>query len=173
MMQSRVNRITILGVLCAIAILLGYIESFIVIPIKVPGIKLGLSNIVTVFALFILGPLEAFIVLAIRIILAGFLFGSGISILYSACGGLFSILVMILFKRVKLFSVIGISVIGAVFHNIGQVMAAMFIIKMHQILYYLPVLIIAGCICGMIIGFLSSVLIRRLSVFINGYNKGE
>lgn len=160
-MQLRSRKITLAGMLICVGILVGYLESFIVIPISVPGIKIGLSNIVSVIALYLFGPSFAAIILLGRVILSGLLFGSGISIVYSITGAVFSLLGMVLLYKIKSFSVFGVSLTGGVIHNIAQLFVAYLFIQNTYIFYYIPVLIISGVLSGLLIGFLSNLLIKR------------
>lgn len=161
-MQSLSRKITILGLLTALGILLGYIESLFIIPIRVPGIRLGISNIITVFCLYLFGPYEAFSVLISRVLLSGLMFGNGISILYSISGAIISLIVMSLAKRYLNFSVVGISVLGGVFHNIAQLVVATILVQNYSVLVYAPFLVMVGVIAGVIIGIISDLLIKRL-----------
>lgn len=162
MMQYRVKRITFLGLLVTVGILLGYLESLIVLPIGIPGIKLGLSNIITVIILYLFGKSDAMLVLAVRILLSAFLFGNGFSLVYSLCGAVCSFIIMALIYRLDLFSVVGVSILGGVMHNIGQLLVAGISVMSFGVLYYMPVLLISGAIAGMIVGVMADKLIIRL-----------
>lgn len=154
------------GLLIALAFILGYIESLIPIPFPIPGMKLGLANLVVLTALYIWGYKEAFVLSVIRIILTGFTFGSLSTMLFSLAGGLLSFLLMALFKKSRLFGITGVSVIGGVSHNIGQILVAIFIVNSIDIIYYLPILLITGSITGAMIGFLGSLITQRLKKII-------
>lgn len=158
---SPALRVARVAVLVALAMIFSYVESLIPLHFGVPGIKLGLANLTVVVALALLHPAEAFLVSAIRIALLSLLFGNGASIIYSLAGGLLSFLVMFLLMKTKKFSVYGISVAGGVSHNVGQIAAAAVILGSGRIVYYLPVLMIAGILTGLLIGFLAA---RVLSV---------
>lgn len=162
-MRLQNKKIAQCGLLVAIGLIFGYIEFLFPLPIGVPGVKIGFSNIVTVICLYILNPLDCFLVLFIRVVLSGILFGNFYSILYSLTGALFSFLVMLIVKKVNIFSVTGISVCGGVFHNIGQLCVACITVSELRLTYYLPVLILSGVLCGGIIGIISSVLLNRVS----------
>lgn len=172
-MQSPVKKITTLGLFICIGLLTGYLESFIVLPIGVPGIKIGLSNAITVVSLYFFGPVFALIVLFCRVLLSGLLFGSGISIIYSLTGALVSFGGMYLFKKISFFSVYGVSILGGVLNNIAQLAVASLIVKMPHLIYYLPVLVIAGLIAGFIVGIISVILIKRLQPVISNTFKGD
>ena len=161
MMQSRSSKICTCALFCAIGIILGYIESFIVIPVRIPGIRIGLANLVTVTLLFLLGPSYAFAVLILRVMMSAVLFGSGISFIYSLCGAILSFAGMAILKRAG-FSVISASASGAVLHNIGQILAAYSLIGNVYVFSYLPVLIAAGVVFGLFTGSLAWILTARL-----------
>ena len=123
-MQSPSKKISFIGLFSTLALLFGYIENLIVLPVRIPGIKLGISNIVTLVALYLFGPLYAFMVMIIKVLLTNILFGNGLGIIYSMTGAAFSFALMIFAYKIKCFSIVGVSVAGAVFHNIGQLMVA-------------------------------------------------
>ncbi len=156
------NKLTKYALLIALAMIFSYIEFIIPLPIPVPGIKLGLANIVVVIALYNLGVKDAVIISVIRIVLVGITFGNVSMMLYSLSGGLLSILVMIFGKKISAFSVVGVSILGGIFHNIGQLLLATLIIESSKMLYYMPVLIISGAITGMIIGVVSKSIINKI-----------
>lgn len=156
------NKVAYFGVFTAFALIMGYIESMIPFYFGIPGVKLGLTNIVIVIALYVMGVKEAFLLNAARIVLVGFLFGSLYSIIYSLAGGMLSLLVMVLLKKTGRFSVGGVSIAGGISHNIGQVLVAVFVVETASIAYYLPVLLIAGTITGFLIGIISSEILKRL-----------
>lgn len=156
------NRITNLSFLLAIALMLGYVESLVPLYIGVPGAKLGLPNLAIILTLYLYGTKEALTINILRIILSGLLFGSLYSIIYSLAGGLLSLFSMIIFKKTKMFSLSGISIIGGVSHNIGQIIIAMLVVRTFGIIYYLPFLLILGCVTGLIIGVLANTLMPYL-----------
>lgn len=173
MMQFPVKKITLLGLFICIGLLLGYLESFIVFPIAIPGIKIGLSNVITVLSLYLFGPAFALTVLICRVLLSGLLFGSGISLLYSLSGAIVSYLGMILFKKLPYFSIYGISILGGVLHNLAQLFVAGLAVKIPYLLYYLPALLISGVLAGLIVGIISNILVKRLTPIINKTFKGD
>lgn len=146
----------------ALALICSYVESLIPFYFGVPGVKLGLTNIVVVLLLYTLGAKEAFGVSVMRIFLAGFLFGNPFSILYSLSGGILSFLVMYLLKRTEKLKVITVSVAGGLMHNIGQLLMAALVVENYHVLYYLPVLLAAGFVTGFLIGILSQEIIIRI-----------
>ncbi len=150
------------GVFTALALILSYLESLIPFSFAIPGIKLGLANIVTIIILSKLGLKPAIIVSVGRIILAGILFGNITVIIYSLAGAFFSILSMWLAGHFKIFTVTGISICGAVFHNLGQLVVAAIVMENVNIMYYMLILGISGSIAGAFIGILSGIVIKNI-----------
>ena len=150
------------GVFTALALLFSYIESLIPFHIGIPGVKLGLANLIIVIALYKMNARQAFLLSVTRIVLAGFLFGNLFSILYSLAGGMLSLIVMILLKKQNGFSVMGVSVAGGVFHNVGQLVIAMLVTESLNLVYYVPVLMISGLITGIFIGIIANEMLKRL-----------
>ena len=157
------RRVSSGAMLVALAMIFSYVESLIPINLGIPGIKLGVANLVTVTGLYILAPMEVLLVVILRVLLVGFMFGNGMSILYSLAGGILSFLVMLLLKRIKGFSMIGISIAGGVSHNIGQIVVAMCVLENTKLIYYLPVLMIAGTVTGILIGVVSRKILPAVS----------
>lgn len=151
-----------MGMMVALAFVFSYLESLVPINFGIPGIKLGLANLVAIVALYTMGIKEACTLSLIRIILTGFTFGNPASMLYSLAGGILSLLVMILAQKIKIFSVTGVSVLGGVFHNTGQILVAALVVENERLFYYLPMLMISGTIAGTLIGILAAILIKRL-----------
>lgn len=160
--HKRVRRITICGVLTALAMIFSYIESLIPIPVPIPGIKLGIANIAIITVLYIVGTWEAIAINLLRITLTAILFGNMNTFLFSMAGGMLSILIMILLKRIGKFSMIGVSIVGGVSHNIGQIIAAVILMDSSAIAYYLPVLFVAGIITGVVIGIVGGMVTTRV-----------
>ena len=154
------TKISKMGILVSLAMIFTYIEVLFPISIGIPGIKLGLANLVVVTGLYIFGPIDVLLISVVRIILMGILFGNGASVMYSLAGGLLSFLIMLIFKKVGRFSVISVSICGGVFHNVGQIAVAGFMLHNSAIITYLPVLIVAGFITGCAIGIVSDRIIR-------------
>lgn len=152
-----------MGMLVALAFIFSYIESLIPISVGIPGIKLGLANMVVIVTLYLMGAGPAFMLFLVRIVLTGFTFGNLAMMMYSLAGGMLSMLVMVIARKTKLFSVTGVSVLGAVFHNVGQIIMAALVVENSSLFYYLPVLLVSGVVFGIIIGVVGSVLIKRLS----------
>ena len=151
-----------LGVMLALALICSYVEVLIPIPIGIPGIKLGLANIVIVFAMYSMGIKEAVVLSIMRVTISGFMFGNVIAIAYSLSGGLLSLLIMFLLKKTDKLSVISVSIAGGIFHNIGQMIIATILVDNYYVLYYVPVLMIAGFITGACIGVVAQEVFLRI-----------
>lgn len=151
-----------MGLLTALGLIIGYIEFLIPIPLGIPGVKPGFANIVIVWALYSLGPWEALIINGMRIFLSGFLFGNFSMILYSLAGAAVSFLCMCLAKKSGLFSMTGVSMIGGVMHNMGQLLVAMAVLETVSLVYYGPVLLAAGVITGLLIGIVTGEVKKRI-----------
>lgn len=156
------NRVAYFGVFTALALMFSYIETMIPIQFGVPGIKLGLANIMVVIMLYKSSAKEALLLSIVRIMLSGFLFGNLSSILYSIAGGVLSLGIMTLLKKQGGFSVIGVSVAGGVSHNVGQLIVAMLVVETYQVGYYFPVLLVAGVLTGLGIGVASQEVLKRI-----------
>lgn len=157
-----------LGFLLALALILSYVESLIPFSFGIPGIRLGLPNLIVLLLLYdgAAGAREALLVNALRIVLAGFLFSNLYTILYALAGAAFSFLAMLMGKKCGRFSMIGVSVLGGVFHNIGQMIVAMLVVETFAVTYYAPFLIVAGTVTGALLGFAGMELVpylRRMS----------
>lgn len=157
----KTRKIAYLGVFLALALILSYVESLIPFYFGILGVKLGLTNLIVVVMLYCTGTKEAFGVSVARILLAGFLFGNLFSILYSLAGGVLSFIVMCLLKKTGRFHVISVSVTGGISHNLGQLIAAAFVVETYDIFYYMPFLLIAGVATGFVIGMLAQEFILR------------
>ena len=156
------NRAAYFGVFTALAHIFSYVETLIPISFGIPGVKLGLANLVIVIALYKIRPGEALLLSVTRVALAGFIFGNYFSIIYSLAGGLLSLAVMAFLKKEGGFSVIGVSIAGGVSHNVGQLIVAMLVVETFSVIYYVPVLLAAGAITGFFIGILAEQMLRRL-----------
>ena len=156
------KKIAYTGMFTALAFVFSYIESLLPINLGIPGIKLGLANLVVIVALYLIGVKAAGILSLVRIVLMGFTFGNPANMIYSLAGGVWSFVVMVFAKKLKFFSVTGVSVLGGVCHNIGQILIAIVVVETVSLLYYLPILILSGTVAGVLIGILASVLIRHL-----------
>lgn len=151
-----------LGVLTAIALVLGFIERYIPLGASIPGIKLGLANVVILFAIYFMGKRYAFAILLAKVFLSGFLFAGVAGLLYSLAGGLLSFLAMAFAFRFKRLSMIGVSVIGAIFHNVGQILTAALVVQNLKIAFYLPVLLVSAIITGILTGIAAKLVAEAL-----------
>ena len=157
--MNKNRKLANMAMLFALAMIFSYVESLIPINFGIPGMKLGVANLVTVTGLYFLELPVVFLVVVMRILLTGFLFGNGMSIIYSLAGGILSFLVMALMKRLKGFSVAGVSIAGGVSHNIGQIIVASIVVENLKLVYYLPALLIAGTVTGLVMGMISKKLL--------------
>ncbi len=151
----KTKRITYVGVLTSMALVLSYLERMIPPPVPVPGIKLGLANIIILMALYLVTTKDAFLIAVIKSVTIGILFTGPSGMIYGLTGSLLSFGAMIFLKSFKNFSVIGVSIIGGVFHNVGQILIATLVINNEKLLYYLPYLIIFGVISGLLTGIVA------------------
>ena len=151
-----------LGVFAALAIIFGYLECLILFHIGIPGVKLGIANIITVVMLYQMGTKEAGIITIVRVLVVGFLFSNAFSIIYSLAGCFMSLLTMTLLKKRKGFSIFGISMAGGVAHNVGQIAMASLVMETGNIWYYFPVLMISGVLTGFVIGIVSNEMLKRI-----------
>ena len=163
-MKTSTKRLALLSVTVAIAMILSFIESRLPNPIPIPGIKLGLANVAVVFALYKLGTWQAVVVSFVRVALSAILFGSTLSLLYSLAGALLSFGIMLLAKKVFKLHTVGVSVLGGVLHNAGQIAVASVIMETAVIIYYMPWLIISGTLAGIAIGLCAYQLIKRIKI---------
>lgn len=150
------------GILIALAFVLSYVESQIPIHFAIPGVKLGLTNLVVLMALYCMDEKSALAINLVRILLVGFTFGNALSLMYSVAGGVLSGLAMILLKRRGSFSMISVSVAGGIFHNVGQVLVAMLLLETTSLLWYLMFLWFSGIGAGIIIGILCGEIVKRI-----------
>lgn len=158
----KTKRIAVTGLLVALAMILSYVESLIPPFAAVPGMKLGLTNLVVLVALLCMNAGYAFAINVVRIVLVGITFGNLFSMIYSLVGGLLSFLVMLLLKRSGKFGPVGISAAGGVAHNFGQILVAMFVLETGKLIYYLPFLCLSGTAAGLAVGLLGGEMARRL-----------
>ena len=159
----KIRRLTVCAVLTAMACTLFWIELQIPAPIPVPGIKLGLANIMTLFAIFALGPIDSFLILLLRILLGGLIGGNPMAVAYSLAGGMLCYLVMFGLRLVlgeKQIWVAGI--LGAVAHNIGQILVALAVTQTPELLIYFPVLLVSGMVTGLFTGLIAQFCVIRI-----------
>ncbi len=164
-MKLTTKQLTLCAMLTAMALALSYLENFfpLSLAIPIPGIKLGLANIVTVFALYALGPVQALLILLSRCVLGAVFAGNMNALLFSLLGGVTAMLVMILLSRSRRLSIYGVSVGGAAAHNCGQVAAAILTLGNTAPLYYLPVLLGVSLFTGALTGLIAACLFQALA----------
>ncbi|MEI3266790.1 Gx transporter family protein [Frisingicoccus sp.] len=156
------KKVAMAGMFTALAMIFSYVEVLIPINLGIPGMKLGLANLVVVVTLYTMGAPMAFAVSMIRIVLVSATFGSLSAMLYSLAGGLLSFAGMILLKKIPNFSMVGVSVAGGLLHNMGQLIVAMAVVENIHLVSYLPPLMIAGTVTGMLIGIISGQVVPRI-----------
>jgi heptaprenyl diphosphate synthase len=162
----NVKKLCIISLSVSLSLVLSFLESLVPPLVAIPGVKVGIANTVSLFVLYSLGAAPAFVVSVVRVSLSSLLFGSSVSFLYSLFGACLSLAVMTLFKKLGFFSMIGVSILGGVFHNVGQIVAAILVMKSGAILVYLPPLMISGIIAGVLVGILSGIVLKKLNPYI-------
>ncbi len=155
-------KIAYMGMFIAVAMVFSYVESLIPVNVAVPGVKLGLANLVTIVVMFKMDVRSAWMISLIRVVLSALLFGNLSIMVYSLAGAVLSLLVMTLCMKLKIFGLLGTSILGAVSHNAGQIIMAAILMKSGNIMLYIPVLCISGTIAGICIGLAGAVLVRNL-----------
>ena len=156
------KKLTMTALLAALALIFSYIEVLIPFSPAIPGIKLGIANLAVIVALYHMGLKYAITINVVRIFIAGLLFSGVFGIIYSLAGAILSMTVMVLLKKTGLFSVAGVSMAGGVAHNLGQILAAAFLVSNLSIFIYFPVLIFSGLISGALIGIVAYIILKRL-----------
>ncbi|MCQ4636784.1 Gx transporter family protein [Anaerovorax odorimutans] len=160
--QTTAYKIALASMMAALALIFSYIEALIPFSIGIPGIKLGIANLVILVSLYILGFGYTLAINVIRILVAGLLFNGLFGALYSLAGGLLSLAVMYLLKKTGLFSTVGISMAGGVAHNLGQLLTAAFLVSTIKLFFYFPVLLFSGIISGILIGIITHLILKKL-----------
>ena len=155
------RELTRFALLIALAMVLSWLESLVPLSLAVPGVKLGLANLVVIFALYRLGPRQAAVISLVRVLLVTFTFGNAFSFAYSLAGAALSFVVMLLLQKTGKFSMLGVSIAGGVFHNIGQILVAMAVLGTAELMWYLPALLIAGIVAGVCIGAVGALITAR------------
>ncbi len=156
------KRLAYSAMFAALAIIFSYIEFLIPVPIPIPGVKLGIANLVIIIAMYRLGFKYAFTINCARIVAAGLLFSGFFGIIYGLAGGILSLLIMYLLYRSKTFSMVGVSMAGGVIHNFGQLVVASFLLSSWSLMSYFSILVFAGIASGVLTGFLAYQVERRL-----------
>ena len=162
MRRAETKRLALGAMLVAFAMILSYIESLVPPLVAIPGVKLGLANIATVFVLYCLGERYAVAVSLLRVVLSSLLFGSAVSLIYSLTGAVLSLVFMILLRRIGIFTPVGVSAAGGVAHNAGQIICAALIMENAGLTYYLAPLTVAGVITGFVIGIAAGFVIAKM-----------
>ena len=144
------------ALLVALAMVLSWLESMVPLSLAVPGVKMGLANLVVIFALYNLGPRQAAVISLVRVLLVTFTFGNAFSFAYSLAGAALSLLVMLLLRKTGKFSLLGVSIAGGVCHNIGQILAAMAVLRSVYVAAYLPFLLLVSAATGLLTGAASA-----------------
>ena len=160
MKMTNAKRIALCAVLTTVALIFSYVESFV--PMPIPGMKLGLANLIPLLLIPTVGLPAAATVSLLRILLASLLFGSPVSFVYSIVGGIVSFLVMALFFKLKVFGLPGVSILGGTFHNVGQTIVAIFLFGTARVIVLLPALLLSGAVAGCLLGLLATLILKRL-----------
>ena len=160
--RAKTQRIALSGLLVALMLVLGYVESLIPVAAGIPGIKLGLSNGVLIFAVYMLGIPTAFVLMVLKVVLSGLMFGGVSAMMYAFAGGLLSMIFMSLFSRMKGVHVVVVSMVGGVMHNVGQVGLAMVMLNTPKLLYYMAILMVVGLACGALTGVCADSVMKHL-----------
>lgn len=160
----KAKKLTLYALMIVLAMVLSYLESLVPLSFAVPGIKMGLPNIVIVFALYKMGAKPACLISLLRVVLVSILFGNVMSMVYSLAGAVVSLALMWLLKGWGKFSCVGVSVAGALGHNAGQILTAMLLLETGGLIWYLPALCVSGVVAGVCIGILGGIVVKRLKV---------
>lgn len=167
-MRSNARRIALSGLLTALMLVFGFIERLIPVASAIPGVKLGLANSVLIYAVYMMSTKESFVLMLLKVLLTGLLFGNPQSMIFSFSGSLLSLCAMIITHRFKGVSAIGVSVVGACFFNVGQVLAAVFVVDLPELLIsYLPTLLISAVVTGILTGTVATLVMKHLRAMSN------
>jgi len=159
------------GMMVALAFLLSYVEFLIPIPMGIPGVKLGLANLVIFTAIYLTGAGNAFIIMVVRVILTAFTFGNLFYCLFSIAGGMLSFFLMLLCRKKNWFGKVGVSIVGGVSHNVAQILVAILVLETPELAWYLPVLLLSGMVAGAVIGIIGGLLLERITgIYLRGGN---
>ena len=162
MRTMNTKRVALYGIMIALAMILSYVEAQIPAFFAIPGMKLGLTNIVVVVALYVMDSKSAMFINIVRIILVSLLFGTAMSFAFSIAGGMLSTIVMILLKKADKFGTVGVSAAGGITHNIAQILVAILLLGTKAIAWYLAILWISGVASGILIGIIAGIIAGRL-----------
>ena len=161
-MNLKYKKLTVLALSVSLAMILSFVESLIPPLAMIPGVKIGLANIVTVFLLYTLGVRAAGAVSLVRVLLSALLFGNVQSLIFSLSGAILSFVIMIIAKHLLPFGTVGVSVLGAIAHNAGQIIAAVIVMETMGVAYYFVPLVVSGTLGGVFVGFIAAVITSRL-----------
>lgn len=162
--MKRTKKIAQYGLTVALALVLSYVEAQVPPFFAIPGVKLGLTNVVVLYALYVMGVKSALLINIIRILLVGAMFGNGVSLMYSLAGGILSWIAMVVLKECFKFHIVAVSVAGGVFHNIGQILVAMVLLQTKAIAWYFLILWFTGIAAGVLIGVICGNIVKRATV---------
>lgn len=164
-MKNNTKKLATLSIAVSLAMVLSYVDKIItsLAPLP-PGIKLGLANIAVVFAIYKLGVKEGVIISVVRVILASFLFGTVVSFWYAIAGATVSLILMIILKKLTPLSCVTVSTVGGISHNVAQICVASILFDTNLLVYYLPFLLVAGVVAGIVIGTASAILVKRIKL---------
>ena len=160
----KTKKLVTLAITVSVAMILSFVESRIPAFVAIPGVKVGLANIAVIFAIYKMGWREAITVSLVRVALVALLFGSVVSLAYSFVGALISLSLMILMRKIGIFTEVAVSVVGGITHNIGQILVAFLLLETSVVFYYLPFLLISGVIAGIAIGIASALLVKKVRI---------
>ena len=164
--EGKVGDVALCGMLLAVMLILGYVESILPMPTAIPGIKLGLSNGVLIFAVYMLGIGRSWILMVLKVLLSSLMFGSMSTMMYALAGGVLSLAVMQLFHLLGKIHPVAVSMAGGAFHNIGQVLMAMLVLKTPLLTYYMAVLIVVGLVTGAATGVAATAVMKHMKGFV-------
>ncbi len=159
--RMKSSKITQCAILSALAIVFGYIEMLIPLPVALPGVKWGLGNIVVLVAIYMLGKKYAFFIMLIKVFVSSLLFSAPSVMLYSLSGGVLSFVLMTVLKKYN-FHIITVSIGGGIFHNIGQLICASIMMRTLTVFSYLPILVLCGVVSAVVTGICASVILKRI-----------
>lgn len=163
MKKTNIKRLCTLSLMIALAFAFSYLESLIPFNFGIPGIKLGIANLVVIVALYTMNAKDALFISIIRILLSGLAFSGPFAMIYSLIGGLLSFLVMFAAKKCNKLSPIGVSALGGTVHNFGQILVAAVVMQTYRIIYYFPILMIVGLVTGILNGIIADIIIKRIA----------
>ncbi|MCR4676117.1 MAG: Gx transporter family protein [Sphaerochaetaceae bacterium] len=161
MKNSSVQTLAMTGMLIALAMVFSYIEALVPVFALIPGFRIGLANMAIIFALYRLGFLKSLEISVIRVILSTLLFSNALSFIYSMAGAVTSLLLMAFLKKTGVFSTLGVSVCGAVMHNLSQLLVAVLLFESSQLMYLLPFYVLSGTVAGVFIGLCGALILER------------